>query len=330
MDAGTRLGPYEIVGKIGAGGMGEVYRAVDKALARTVAIKVLPETLAAEPGRIARFEQEAKTLAALNHANIARIYGLEKFGDRTAIVMEFIEGHTLAERIAEGPIPVDEAMGIAMQLINALEAAHGKQIVHRDLKPANIVLRHDGTVAVLDFGIAKAFESLLPADGSSRPVMTTPVTQTGVILGTAAYMSPEQARSKFVDQRSDIWAFGCVLYEMLTGQSAFGGEDVPITLARVLAQDTRMESLPAMISPAVRQTLRLCLQKDPKQRVADIRDVRLAFQGAFETVAPTAQGTAGRSRLRLAGAAAAATLLAAGVGLGAWWLYPAPHGTFTR
>lgn len=229
LSPGTQIGPYEVTGQLGAGGMGEVYRAVDKTL------------------------------------------GLEKSDGLTAIVMELVEGRTLADRIAEGPIPVDEAMDIAMQLINALEAAHHKGIVHRDLKPANIVLKPDGTVSVLDFGIAKAFESLPVPDGSDRPVMTTPVTQTGVILGTAAYMSPEQARSKFVDQRSDIWAFGCVLYEMLTGQSAFGGEDVPITLARVLAQDTNMDSLPAMISPAVRQTLQLCLQRPARRRAATVR-----------------------------------------------------------
>jgi serine/threonine-protein kinase len=328
--AGTRIGSYEVVGQLGTGGMGEVYRAIDTALKREVAIKVLPESFAGDADRIARFEQEAKTLASLNHANIARIYGLEKADGGTAIVMEFVEGQTLADRIAQGPIPVDEAMGIAMQVMNALESAHGRQIVHRDLKPANIVLRLDGSVAVLDFGIAKAFQPLPGPPGHESPVMTTPVTQIGVILGTAAYMSPEQARGKFVDQRADIWAFGCVLFEMLTGQSAFGGEDVPITLARVLAQDTKMDSLPAMISPAVRQTLRLCLEKDPKQRIADIRDVRLAFQGAFETVAPPAPGAAASARWRRAAAATAAVLLATGTGLSVWWLEPEPPRPLTR
>jgi serine/threonine-protein kinase len=290
LTAGIRLGIYEITGQLGVGGMGEVYRAKDTKLGRDVAIKVLPESFATDAGRIARFEQEAKTLAALNHANIAHIHGLERVDGTTAIVMELVDGPTLADRIAEGALPAQEAMGVAMQIVAALEAAHERGIVHRDLKPANIKLAPDGTVKVLDFGIAKALEPLPAASGAQSPIMTTPVTQVGVILGTAAYMSPEQARGKAIDQRTDIWAFGCVLYEMLSGQPAFGGEDVPLTLARVLAAETNMDSLPSMISPAVRQTLRLCLQKDLKERVADIRDVRLALKGSFETVVSTAPG----------------------------------------
>ena len=324
---GTRFGPYEVTAQIGAGGMGEVYRAKDTTLEREVAIKVLPQAFAADAGRIARFAQEAKTLAALNHANIAQIYGLEKAGDTTVIVMELVDGSTLAERIAAGPLPPDESLNIALQVAAALEAAHGQSIVHRDLKPANVKLRPDGTVKVLDFGIAKALDPLAATSGSPSPVLTTPVTQAGVILGTAAYMAPEQARGKAIDQRTDIWAFGCLLYEMLTGQPAFGGEDVPLTLARVLAHDTDMTTLPGMISPAVRQTLRLCLQKDPKKRVADIRDVRLALTGAFDT---GAQGSAGPGVVAQSfwqrpipvatGALSLGALLA---GAAAWNLWPA-------
>jgi hypothetical protein len=322
--AGTRFGPYVVAEQIGAGGMGEVYRAKDTTLEREVAIKVLPQTFASDAGRVARFAQEAKTLAALNHAHIAQIYGLEKAGDTTVIVMELVDGPTLADRIAQGPIPPDDALSISLQIVAALEAAHGQRIVHRDLKPANVKLRTDGTVKVLDFGIAKALEPSATSGGQS-PVMTTPVTQAGVLLGTAAYMSPEQARGKPVDERTDIWAFGCLLYEMLTGQPAFGGEDVPLTLARVLAHDTDMTTLPGMISPAVRQTLRLCLQKDPKKRVADIRDVRLALTGAFDTVSYVEAGASAhafwqRPVVVAAGALLVGALLAGGA---AWYLWPA-------
>jgi serine/threonine-protein kinase len=277
LEPGTRFGAYEIAGPLGAGGMGEVYRAKDTTLEREVAIKLLPEAFAADAGRVARFEQEAKTLASLNHPNIAQIHGLEKSGGATAIVMELVEGATLAERIAQGPLPADEALGIGYQIIDALEAAHEKHIIHRDLKPANVKLTPKGTVKVLDFGIAKVLETR----GISGPQAPS--------LGTAAYMSPEQARGKPVDRRADIWAFGCLLYEMLTGQPAFGGEDVPITLARVLAHGTDMDSLPGVISPAVRHTIALCLEKDPRKRIADIGDVRLALQGRFETPLAQAQ-----------------------------------------
>ena len=283
LSPGSRFGPYEVAGEIGAGGMGVVYRATDTTLDRDVAIKVLPESMASDAERIARFDREAKTLASLNHPNIAQIYGLERSDGTTALVMELVEGPTLADRIERGALPADEALGIAMQIAEALEAAHGQAIVHRDLKPANIKLRPDGTVKVLDFGIAKALEPENLTSGPQSPMMTTPATMAGVILGTAAYMSPEQAKGKVVDQRTDIWAFGVLLYEMLTGQLAFGAEDVPTTLARVIANETDLDSLPAATSPALRQTLMLCLQKDVRKRVADIRDVRLALEGAFET-----------------------------------------------
>jgi serine/threonine-protein kinase len=311
---GTRFGAYEIIGPLGAGGMGEVYGAKDMTLDREVALKLLPEAFAADAGRVARFEQEAKTLASLNHPNIAQIHGLEGSGGATAIVMELVEGTTLAERVAQGSIPADEALNIAYQIIDALEAAHEKQIVHRDLKPANVKLTPKGTVKVLDFGIAKVLETR-GISGPQAPSLTTPaMTQAGILLGTAAYMSPEQARGKPVDRRADIWAFGCLLYEMLTGQPAFGGEDVPITLARVLAHGTDMTSLPGVISPAVRHTIALCLEKDPKKRIADVSDVRLALQGKFETpLAQVAQGTAARPMWRRMLPLAATAVVAAAI-----------------
>jgi serine/threonine-protein kinase len=279
---GTKFDSYEVREAIGSGGMGDVYRATDTELKRDVAVKVLPESFAADADRLARFRREAEVLAALNHPNVAQIFGLEKADGRIVIVMELVDGPTLAERIASGPLPADEALGIARQVAAALEAAHERQIVHRDLKPANVKLKPDGTVKVLDFGIAKTVD-VRAASAGRTPVAATPAaTETGVILGTAAYMSPEQARGKPVDQRTDIWAFGCLLFEMLTGQPAFGGEDVMLTLARVLDRDTDLSSMPGTLSPAVRQTIKLCLEKDPRRRIADIRDVRLALDGAFD------------------------------------------------
>src|SRR3990172_982535 len=283
---GTRFSFYHIGEAIGVGGMGEVYRATDTKLKRDVAIKVLPEPFAADADRLARFQREAEVLASLNHPNIAQIYGLEKAEGITALVMELIEGPTLADRLEQGPLPAEEALPIAMQIIEALTAAHERGIVHRDLKPANLKLKPDGTVKVLDFGIAK-IRDLQASSGPQDATRHTPAyTETGVVLGTAAYMSPEQARGKQVDQRADIWAFGCVLYEMLTGQAAFGGEDVSVTLARILERGADLSTLPPTLAPAVKQTISLCLEKDVRKRVADIRDVRLALSGIFETVAP--------------------------------------------
>ena len=287
---GTRLGPYEVTVQIGVGGMGEVYRATDTKLDRDVAIKVLPESLAGDPDRIARFQREAKTLAALNHPNIAQIHGLEDTDGVKALVMELVEGPTLADRIAQGAIPVDEALPIAMQIAEALEAAHEQGIVHRDLKPANVKVRPDGTVKVLDFGLAKALEPA-SAHGASAgqalsqaPTITTPaITQAGMILGTAAYMSPEQAKGRTIDKRSDVWAFGAVLYEMLTGQRAFGGADISETLADVMRVEPAWDTLPSGLSPSLTTFLRRCLQKDARQRLGDIHDMRLALEGAFET-----------------------------------------------
>src|ERR1051326_699409 len=231
---GTRVGPYEITATLGAGGMGEVYRARDARLNRDVAIKILPAAFANDPTRMARFEREAQVLAALNHPNIAAIYGIEE----GALVMELVEGETLAERIALGPIPLDETLALARQIAGGLEAAHEKAIVHRDLKPANIKITPDGKVKILDFGLAKAFESesATSVGLTNSPTLTLEATRTGMILGTAGYMAPEQARGRPVDKRADIWAFGVIVYEMLTGKELFQGETVSDTLAAVLKE----------------------------------------------------------------------------------------------
>jgi serine/threonine-protein kinase len=313
---GTRFGSYEIVEPIGSGGMGEVYRARDTTLGRDVALKVLPASFSNDAMRVARFEQEAKTLASLNQSNIAHIYGLEHSDGSTGIVMELVDGETLVDRLAQGPIPTAEALRIANQIADALEAAHERGIVHRDLKPANIKLKPDGTVKVLDFGIAKALDPRF-LTGPGPAALTTPaVTEAGFILGTAAYMSPEQARGKFVDQRTDIWAFGCVLYEMLTGKPAFLGEDVTSTLARVLETPAKLDALPTGVPPAVRRTLELCLEKDVRKRIADMRDVKLALAGTFAVGAPSATQ---RRALPITAAFVAGTLLA---GMAAWLLRP--------
>src|SRR5215213_3816160 len=241
LSPGTRIGPFEIVSAIGAGGMGEVYRAHDAKLNRDVAIKVLLPSVIADPDRIARFRREAQVLASLNHPNIAHIHGIEEADGITALVLELVEGEDLAQRLARGPIVVDEALPIAMQIAEALEAAHDLGIIHRDLKPANIKLRPDGTVKVLDFGLAKATDpsGATSAEAMNSPTLTSPAMMTGVgvLLGTVAYMSPEQAKGQPADKRSDIWAFGCVLFEMLTARRAFDGEDVSDTLAAVLRSE---------------------------------------------------------------------------------------------
>jgi Tol biopolymer transport system component len=269
LTTGTRLGPYEIVVPVGAGGMGEVYRARDTKLGRDVAIKVLPEAFARDPERLSRFQREAKILASLNHPNIAAIYGFEDSGSAHALVLELVEGPTLADRIRSGPIPIEEALRIAKQIAEALEYAHERGIVHRDLKPANVKLTNGDDVKVLDFGLAKAIEGgAASADISTSPTISRMATQAGVLMGTAAYMSPEQARGKTVDRRADIWAFGCVLYEMLTGEQLFSGESITDTLAQVITKEPEWDRVPARIRPL----LRWCLQKDPKKRLRDVED----------------------------------------------------------
>ncbi len=299
LSPGTKLAHYEIVEPIGKGGMGEVYRARDGKLGRDVAIKVLPDDFAKDEERLRRFQREAKVLASLNHPNIAAIYRLEQSDKTHYLVLELVPGETLAERIARGPIPVEEALEISAKIAEALEEAHEQGIVHRDLKPANIKQTENGKIKVLDYGLAKVFqEETAEADTSMSPTLTRDATRVGVILGTAAYMSPEQAKGKRVDKRTDIFAFGAVLFEMLTGQRAFAGEDVSDTLAAVLRAEPDWNLLPRK-SPAVRQVLRLCLTKDPKQRVRDMGDVRLAMEGAFETEAATEASVAAPAKLAL-------------------------------
>ncbi|MET0166921.1 MAG: protein kinase, partial [Vicinamibacterales bacterium] len=331
LETGAMVGAYRIDRLIGAGGMAEVYRARDTRLGREVALKVLAEAFTADPDRVARFEREARLLAALNHPHIAHLYDVEKSADTYALVMELIDGPTLADRIARGPIPVDEALDVARQIAEALEAAHERGIIHRDLKPANIKVRPDGTVKVLDFGLAKGLEPM-PAGGIDpirSPTITSPamMTDVGVLLGTAAYMSPEQARGLPVDKRTDIWAFGCVLYEMLTGWRAFEGEDVSMTLSKVLQREPDFELLPAAVPNRMHQTIRLCLRKSLNERVADIHDVRLALEGAFETTAAQPPQSAAVAqpawRRPLAVAAVAAVVAVIGSGFVTWSLWPA-------
>ena len=292
LDPGTTLGPYSITAKIGEGGMGEVYRARDTTLDRDVAIKVLPDAFASDPDRLARFEREAKVLASLNHPNIGAIYGLETSGDTRALVLELVEGPTLADRIKQGPIPLDEALPIAKQIAEALEAAHEAGVIHRDLKPANVKVKDDGTVKVLDFGLAKALAGdVSGTDLSQSPTVTASGTREGVILGTAAYMSPEQARGKLLDRRTDIWSFGCVLYEILTGRSPFLGETLSDTIAKVLGHEPDWQALPTDTPALLRRLLRRCLDKDPKERLRDIGDARVEIREAM-TVPLTEAGEA--------------------------------------
>jgi len=324
--AGTRLGPYEITATLGAGGMGEVYRARDARLKREVALKVLPDTFANELDRLARFQREAEVLASLNHPHIAAIYGLEESNGTPFLVLELVEGETLADRIQHGPVPVEEALQLALQIAEALEGAHEQGIVHRDLKPANIKVRPDGTVKVLDFGLAKALapvaQGFSPAgDLSQSPTITSAAMATGagVILGTAAYMAPEQAKGRPADRRADIWAFGCVLYEMLAGRRAFAGEDVSDTLAAVLRAEADLDLLPASTPARLRRALKVCLQKDLRGRASDIHDVRLALEGAFDVDHPAAATAPAPTRIapRWIAAGVIVAVLAAGV-LGLW------------
>jgi serine/threonine-protein kinase len=324
---GTRLGPYEITAKLGEGGMGVVFKARDFHLGREVALKVLPEGLTDDPERLARFEREAKLLAQLNHPNIAQIHGLEIQGDTRALVMELVEGPTLAERLEKGALPLDESLSIARQIAEALEEAHEKGIIHRDLKPQNVKASIEGRVKVLDFGLAKAMDpagssSALPADLAHSPTITFGGTREGVILGTAAYMSPEQARGTPVDKRADIWAFGVVLWEMLAGRRLFDGPTVPDVLGAILRQEVDFAALPAHTPPGVHRLLRRCLERNPKNRLHDIADARLVIDDllAGRMQEPThAAGALSGAQPRLSVtwlALVAAIALAAGIAAG--------------
>ena len=321
LGSGTRLGSYEIIGLIGAGGMGEVYRARDTNLGRDVALKTLPAAVTHDGERLARFRREAQVLASLNHPNIASIYGLEDANPQRFLVLELVEGSTLADRISAGPIPVPETLAIARQIAEALLAAHERGIIHRDLKPANIALTRDDGVKVLDFGLAKATEPAtgMTPDPLNSPTITSPsmLTGLGVILGTAAYMSPEQAKGRAADKRSDVWAYGAVLYEMLTGKRAFKGEDVSDTLACILRGDPDWDALPADVPPAVRALIEGCLQKNPRDRIADISTALFALRQHPAPVRvsqppPTRQRALGSTRIW-----AASLLLAGGAAAGA-------------
>ena len=342
--SGTQLGSYEIVSLIGSGGMGEVYRARDTKLSREVALKILPDIFATDIDRATRFQREARMLATLNHPNIGHIYGLEDSATPHALVLELVEGPTLAERIAEGPIGLEDALPIACQIAAALEAAHEYGIIHRDLKPANVKVRPDGTVKVLDFGLAKAFDPVAEssADALNSPTLTARGTQLGVVLGTAAYMSPEQAKGKAVDRRADIWAFGAVLYEMLSGRRPFIGDDVSDTLAAVLRQDVEWSALPPEIPPAVRRLVQRCLDRDVRRRLRDIGEARVVLEDpSAAAVAPAvipSADVAVSSDLRTTRARwqryavvstilVAAALLAAAAG---WYLKPVPEPTLIR
>jgi eukaryotic-like serine/threonine-protein kinase len=286
---GTRLGAYQITSLLGQGGMGEVYRATDTKLNRDVALKFLPEQFTSDRDRLERFQREAHVLASLNHSNIAAIYGFEDAEPMRALVMELVEGSTLGERIAQGPMPVEDVLSVAKQIAEALEYAHERGVIHRDLKPANIKLTSDGKVKILDFGLAKAMSNeALSSNLSNSPTLSLAATQAGVILGTAAYMSPEQAKGKPVDRRADIWAFGVIVYEMLTGQLMFSGETASETMAQVIMKEPDWNTLPAHTPSGLRDLLRRCLNKDPRMRLRDIGDARISIEQTIAVPQPEA------------------------------------------
>ena len=339
LTAGTRLGHYHVTALLGEGGMGQVWQATDTQLNRQVALKILPDAFAEDPDRLARFTREAQILASLNQPNIAAIHGIEEdeVEGRRALVLELVEGPTLADRIAQGPIPIDEALPIARQIAEALEAAHEQGVIHRDLKPANVKVKADGTVKVLDFGLAKALDRTPEGDPSQSPTLTAAATQMGVILGTAAYMSPEQARGKPVDKRADIWAFGCVLYEMLTGARAFAGADISATLAKVIEREPDLDVLPDSTPAAVRHLLRRCFVKDPMRRLRDIGDAHPELDGAqhrgpeASDQAREPSGAAGRpGRRPYLGWVAAAAAGAVAAGVSAWLVKPGAEPLLRR
>ena len=334
MQSGTQLGHYEILSALGKGGMGEVWRARDSKLGREVAIKTLPEEFARDDERLARFEREAKLLASLNHPNIAAIYGLEEDSGTRFLVLELVEGDTLAERLKRGPIPVEESLTLALQIAEALKAAHEKGVIHRDLKPANIKVTPDGKIKVLDFGLAKAFAG----DGSDvnlsqSPTLSMAATQQGVILGTAAYMSPEQARGQEVDKRADIWAFGCVLFEMLAGRPLWDGATATDMIAAAVARDADFGPLPTNIHPRIPELLRRCVEKEPRKRFYDVGDLRMELE-AVETD-PTGQlvrspVTSGYFPRHLLAVGVTGLLIAVVASLATWSLVPRPNRLVTR
>jgi Tol biopolymer transport system component len=350
---GARLGPYEIVGALGAGGMGEVWRARDTKLGREVALKALPDAFATDAERLARFEREARLLASLNHPGIGAIYGFEQFKGTQVLVLELVEGETLADRLVRGAIPLEEALRLALQMADALEAAHEQGIIHRDFKPANIKIRRDGAVKILDFGLAKAFDPV-PGDSpsvSQSPTIVSPeATVHGVILGTAAYMSPEQARGTAIDKRTDIWAFGCVMYEILTRRRAFPGDTVVDAITTILTREPDWRALPDGVPQSVQRLIRRCLDKDPRSRLRDIGDARYELAEAVSAVA-SPSSVAGAGRVHPDGTQTGASLrrtaprMAAGLalliaGLAVGWYFsigpdsfrqnPFERATFTR
>ena len=333
LTVGTRLGSFQITGTLGAGGMGEVYRATDTKLEREVAIKTLPASLAEDADRLARFDREAKLLASLNHAHIAAVHSLDETDGMLYIAMELVEGESLERRLASGPIALDDALRFGLQIASALEAAHEKGVVHRDLKPANIMITPDGMVKVLDFGLAKAFTgNPTEASPAHSPALSVAMTQQGLVLGTAGYMSPEQASGQATDQRADVWAFGVVMYEMLTGQPLFSGESVPHILADVLKTNPDWARLPEPLHPRLKQMLERCLTKRPRDRYAGIADARVDIEaalhdpkGAVIWIGPDGSAALQASvSTRPMTVAAAALIGAVLVALAGWLLWPAP------
>jgi len=331
LTAGSKLGPYEILAPLGAGGMGEVYRARDPRLGREVAVKILPEAFSQDPARLARFDREARSLAALNHPGIAGIHGIEEADSGRFLVLELVEGETLAARLSRGPLPVEEALAVCRQIAEALEVAHEKGLIHRDLKPGNVMVTPDEKVKLLDFGLAKGLEGEPSDSDPESPTLPRPPTGEGVILGTAAYMSPEQARGKPLDKRTDIWSFGCVLYEALTGRRAFGGESVSDSLAAVLDREPDWEALPATTPVPVRTLLTRCLRKEKAKRLHDIADAQIEIEEALadpvtgSSATLPLRATALERRLRASWAVGGLVIAVAMASLLAWWaLRPTP------
>jgi len=327
LQPGTKLGSYEVLSPLGAGGMGEVYRAHDTRLGRDVAIKTLPEEFAQDAERLSRFEREARVLASLTHSNIAAIHGVEEVDKRRYLVLEFVDGETLADRLARGPLPVDEAIDVCRDIAAGLEAAHESGVIHRDLKPGNVIITPGGQVKVLDFGLATASGASAPGSNpnlSHSPTVTHQATRAGVILGTAAYMSPEQARGRTLDRRTDIWSFGCVFYECLTGRALFQGDTVSDLIARILEREPDWSALPANTPPRVRELLKKCLRKDPKERLRDIGDARLELAEAHATIDGAGAVTPTPTKRRASKLPWIGAVLGAALAVASFVLRPAP------